>query len=132
MEKIIENWEIIAKKILNQEKVLREYNHPIPTGVILKWKKDIYIGSIQEIVPEFSKEIILLSKSSCPIPENLADAIKKLDMERIELIADNDLNLTERCHILRILKNRLTYLTPEQTEYMIEHPIDLNELCEIG
>ena len=122
------NWEEMAKSILEQEKLLRSYNYPEPIGVIVKWDDLSYIGSIQEIVQEFSKEIVLLSKSRYILPDKLMNAIRELDKERLELIADNSLDITGRQHILRRLDNRLTNMTEEQTRYMIEHSPDVHEI----
>lgn len=122
------NWDDIAKYILEQEKSLKYYNYPESTGIIVRWKSHVYIGSVQEIVPEFSKEIVLLSKSGYILPDDLINVIKKLDKERLELDADNSLDLIGRQHILRRLGNRLTYMTSEQTKYMIEHPVDIHEI----
>ena len=65
--------------------------------------------------------LILLSKSSNPIPGNLASAIKALDQDRLELQADDSLDLDGRQQVLRKLENRLEHMTPEQTEYTIKH-----------
>lgn len=122
------SWEEMARSILEQEKLLRSRNYPEPIGVIVKWDNISYIGSIQEIIPGFSKEIILLSKSRYILPDKLMSAIRELDKERLELIADNSLDLTGRQHILRRLDNRLMNMTEEQTKYMIEHPPDVLEI----
>lgn len=115
------NWEDIAKNLLEQERLARQYNYPEPIGVIIVWKSDSYIGSIQEIVPGFSKEIILLSKSSSPLNQELISAIKKLDKERLELYVDDTIDLEGRQHVLRRLDNKLVYMTTEQTRYMVDH-----------
>lgn len=122
------NWEEMARSILEQEKLLRSRNYPEPISVIVKWGDISYIGSIQKIAPEFSSEIVLLSKSRYVLPDKLMNAIRELYKERLELIADSFLDLTGRQHILRTLDNRLTNMTEEQTKYMIEHPPDVREI----
>lgn len=122
------NWEEMAISILEQEKLLKYRNYPEPIGVIIKWDDISYIGSIQKIVPEFSSEIVLLSKSRYILPDKLMNAIRELDKGRLELIADSFLDITGRQHILRMLDNRLTNMTEEQTKYMIEHPPDVREI----
>lgn len=121
-------WTEMARSILEQEKLLRSSNYPEPIGVIVKWDDIPYIGSIQEIVPEFSKEIVLLSKSQYVLPDKLMDAIRELDKGRLELVVDSSLDLIGRQHILRRLDNRLTNMTEEQTKYMIEHHPDVLEI----
>lgn len=121
-------WDSVAKEILRQEKLAYSLNYPKPTGVLIQWKGYTYIGSFQDVASKFSKEIVLLSKSSAPIDNNLADVIRKLDKERIELYADNLLDLDGRQHVVRKLGNKITFMTPEQTKYMIDHPL---RICEI-
>lgn len=122
------NWEEIAKNLLEQEKLVKQYNNPEPISVIIIWKGNNYIGSIQEIVPGFSKEIVLLSKSSSPLNKKLIDAIKKLDKERLELYAGDILDLEGRQHVLKRLDNKLVYMTEEQTKYMTEHLPNIVEI----
>lgn len=73
------NWEDMAIHILEQEKILKICNHPAPTPVLITWSSNVYIGSIQEAAPEFSDEIVVLSKSTYTLPGDLVNAIRKLD-----------------------------------------------------
>jgi len=122
------NWEEIAKNLLEQEKLVKQYNNPEPISVIIIWKGNNYIGSIQEIVPGFSKEIVLLSKSSSPLNKKLIDAIKKLDKERLELHTGDTIDLEGRQHVLRRLDDKLVYMTEEQTIYMTGHLPNIVEI----
>ncbi len=122
------NWEDIAKDLLEQERLVRQYNYPKPIGTIIMWKSNNYIGSIQEIVPRFSKDIVLLSKSSSPLRQELVSAIKKLDKERLELYVDDTIDLEGRQHVLRRLDNKLVYMTTEQTKYMMENLPNIVEI----
>lgn len=123
-----QNWKDMAKSLLQYEKSIKTMIYPEPIRAIITWKNDIYIGHIQEIVPEFSKEVVVLSKSSNPLQKELIEEIRKLDKERIELYVDDNLDLEGRQHIIRRLDNRLTYMTRQQTEYMIENPLLVNEI----
>ena len=120
-EDILKKWEQGAKELLEDEKRKRSLNKPEPVGVLVIWQDYTYIGSIQVIVPDFSKEIVVLSKSTIPLPFEFDNAIRKLDPGRLELTADDKLDLTGRQHILRRLENRLTMMTPDQTAYMLLH-----------
>ncbi len=122
------NWEEIAKNLLEQEKLAKRYNNPEPISAIIIWKGNGYIGSIQEIVPGFSKEIVLLSKSSYPLDTKLIGAIKNLDKERLELYAADAIDLEGIQHVLRRLDNKLIYMTEEQTIYMTEHLPNIIEI----
>ncbi len=122
------DWEMAAVYFLEQEKIVNTCNYPKSISVIIRWRGNIYIGSIQLIEPEFSKEIVLLSKSSYIIPDKLVNAIKRIDKGRLEFDADENLDLSGRQHVLRLFENTLIHLTPQQTKYMIEHPLNI---CEI-
>ena len=121
-EEILNKWEQGAKELLQDEIRKRSLNKPEPVGVLVIWQDYTYIGSIQVIVPDFSKEIVVLSKSTIPLPVEFDNAIRKLDLGRLELTADDKLDLTGRQHILRRVENRLTLMTPDQTAYMLLHP----------
>ena len=118
----MKKWEQGAKELLQDEIRKRSLNKPEPVGVLVIWQDYTYIGSIQVIVPDFSKEIVVLSKSTIPLPVEFDNAIRKLDLGRLELTADDKLDLIGRQHILRRVENRLTPMTPDQTAYMLLHP----------
>lgn len=122
------NWGIAAASLLRDEMERRKLLYPEPTGALIMWRGKIYIGSVQEPVPEFSTEIAVLSKSSRPIPDDLTAAIRKLDPGRLELHADDAMDLMGRQHILRRVENRLTHMTHDQTAYMLLHPPIIREL----
>lgn len=122
------NWEAVAKGMLQQEKELSVFNHPKPTGVLVEWKNGLYIGSIQQIVPEYSTEIFMLSKSSSLLPDGLVKAIKEQNPERLYLHADSALDLTGRQYVLRKLEDRLVALTPEQDQYVTKKKFKISEV----
>lgn len=128
LEEILSKWEQGAKELLQDEKRKRALNKPEPVGVLVIWKDYTYIGSIQVIVPDFSKEIVVLSKSTIPMPVEFDNAIRKLDPGRPELTADDKLDLIGRQHILRRVENRLTLMNPDQTAYMLLHPPVIKEI----
>ncbi len=122
------NWENVAKSILEKEKILKHFECPVPIFVLAKHKDDIYIGSIQYIGSEFSKEIVLLSKSNYVLTDSLVREIKKIDKDRLELIVDESLDIRGRQHILRVIGNRLERMSQEQTEYMIDRIPNIVEI----
>jgi len=127
-EEILKKWEHGAKELLQDEIRKRALNKPEPVGVLVIWQDYTYIGSIQVIVPDFSKEIVVLSKSTIPLPVEFDNAIRKLDPGRLELTADDVLDLTGRQHVLRRAENRLMHMTPDQTAYMLLHPPVIMEI----
>jgi hypothetical protein len=122
------NWEEVAGYILGQEKILKTLNFPAPISVLVTWNGDIYLGSIQKVALEFSDEIVVLSKTTHRLPNDLVSAIRKLDTGRLDLVAEDSLDLDGRQHILRIVGNELVYMTHEQTKYITEN---IPNICEI-
>ncbi len=127
-EEIAKNWEPVAREFLEQERLKKPLMHPEPISVLIKWRDYTYVGGIQVIAPEFSKEIVVLSMSTYPLPIYFADAIRKLDHGRLELTADDKLDLIGRQHVLRRVENRLTHMTTDQTAYMLLHPPLIHEI----
>ena len=122
------NWEEIANEILKKEEMTNIFTYPKPTSTNIYWKNDFYIGAIQEIVPELSKEIVLLSKSSNHYPEELAQTLRRLDSGRIELFADDNLDLEGRQHVVRRIDDRIMHMTTEQTIFMMNYPMKIFEI----
>jgi hypothetical protein len=56
------------------------------------------------------------------------NAIRRSDKERLELVAEDNLGLDGRQHVLRRLGNRLVYMTSEQTEHMVKNLPDIYEI----
>lgn len=120
------NYDEVARNLIRSAK--SSPNLPEAVLILLEYRSKKYFGSIQEITPEFSKEIVCLSKTSQPIPKELAESIRKIEPCILELQADNELDLSGRGHVLRRQQERLTIMTPEQTIYIIENPPKIIEL----
>lgn len=123
----VKDWKSVAKFILEEEKLMNSFSYPEPTKALIIWKGNVYIGSIQKIVPNFSKEVVLLSKSTYVVPDELVSEIRKLDKDRLELVAEESIDLNGRQHILRLIEDILVYMNDQQTRYMIEYPLDIRE-----
>jgi hypothetical protein len=122
------NWEEIAINILKKEDITNKFTHPKPMSANIYWNDDFYVGSIQEIAPEFSKEIVLLSKSSKHYPRELAKALRKLDSGRLELFANDNLDLKGRQHVVRKIYDKLMYMTTDQIKFMMNYPMTIFEI----
>ena len=122
------NLEEIARNILKKEDITNIFAYPKPMSANIYWKDDFYIGSIQEIVPEFSKEIVLLSKSSNHYPKELAHALRKLDSERLDLFADGNLDMKGRQHVVRKIGDKLMQMTTDQIKFMVNFPMKIFEI----
>ena len=117
------NFDELAEYILDKEAEVRSFTEPPMQNVLLRWRKNGYTGSIQIPYPNFSREIVFLSKTSKPVQEELYEAIRRHDPGRLELEADENLGLEGNYHFLRMLEKRLLRMTPEQTKYTLEHPL---------
>lgn len=115
------DWEGAAKNLLKNVEKLKLYKEN--DIVIFKWRGDNYFGEVQKI----SGEIVMISKTSYSLQKEFVDAIIKINPEITKLVADNKLDFTGRIHILRRINDRLTFMTPEQTYYMAENPINVIE-----
>lgn len=115
------DWEGAARNLLeNVDKLKLHKDNEI---ALFKWKGDSYFGGMQKI----SGEIVLVSKTSHLLQKEFADAIIKINPKITQLTADDKLDFTGRSHVLRRVCDRLTFMTPEQTCYMIENPINIIE-----
>ncbi len=130
-----------GKKVKNnqdQEKVAKEFlklvekkmvlMKPKPSLIFVKWRGDIYFGSLQNIALEYSSEIFYLSKTSKPLSKNFLNALKKFEPEIQTLQTDDELDLEERGHFLKKTGNRLLRLTSEQINYILNHPPRIFEI----
>lgn len=116
------DWYQVARNYLTQEKRSSSRNIPPTIVALIEWKGQTYVGGIQEVAPEYSKEIVLLSKSSHPIPKELKNAIAELDKDRLSLSAGTMLDLEGRLHVLRRVGDRLQQMTAGQMHYMERQP----------
>lgn len=119
MEKI--DWEGVARDLLeNIDKLKLDRDNEI---AIFKWRGESYFGGVQGV----SGEIVLVSKTSHLLQKEFVEAIIKINPEITQLATDDKIDFTGRGHILRRICDRLTFLTPEQTSYMIDNPINVIE-----
>lgn len=117
----------VAINYLAQEKQTLTRNVPPAIATLIEWRSQTYIGSIQEVASKYSKEIVLLSKSSQPIPEELIKALAELDKGRLNLSAETTLDLEGRLYVLRRVGDILQQMTVDQLDYVERHQIAIIE-----
>lgn len=100
-----------------------------PPGIpaFIDWRDHTYVGSIQEIAPEYSSEIVLLNKSPQPVSEEFKNAVLALDKNRLRLNAEPMFDLQARIHILGRSGERLMGLTEDQQEYLKREGVEVTE-----
>ncbi|MEK6839329.1 MAG: hypothetical protein AABX72_00135 [Nanoarchaeota archaeon] len=121
------NWDEIVRKMLPE--LEREIAQQQPPGykILLDWNNNWYMGSLQHIAPEYSDEIVLLSKSTNPIPLGLRDAILRAQPKKIKIQADNKLDLEGRLHVLRKKEGKLEIMTANQLSYVQNQRVTIKE-----
>jgi len=122
---VSQNYDLAAGELIEMAKSMPDF--PKAQLVLVKWRQGEYLGSIQQVYSQFS-DVFYLSKTSKPIPSKLANSIRKIEPSILDMKADDELELKGRGHVLRRLENRLTQMTPEQTEYALKNPPDVTEL----
>lgn len=114
-------------KYLAEEKVRMARQKPPGIPIFIDWRDQSYVGSIQEIAPEYSREIVLLNKSPQPISEEFKKAILALDKNRLCLQAEPMFDLLATIHILRRSGDRVMGLTEDQQEYLQREGVEITE-----
>lgn len=114
-------------RYLAEEKERMARQQPPGIPALIEWRDQTYVGSIQEIAPEFSREIVLLNKSPQPVSEEFKTAVLALDKGRLHLQAETMFDLQARIHILRRAGDRLLGLTDEQQEYLQREGVEVTE-----
>ncbi len=108
-----------------KERMARQQPPGIP--VFIEWRGHTYIGSFQEIAPEFSREIILLNKSPQPVSEDFKSALLAFDKDRPCLQAEPTFDLQARILLLRRCGERLQRLTRDQEEFLQREGLEVTE-----
>ncbi|MCZ6549941.1 MAG: hypothetical protein ACE10F_04210 [Candidatus Methylomirabilales bacterium] len=114
-------------KYLAEEKERMAKQKPPGIPAFIEWRDQTYVGSIQEIAPEYSREIVLLNKPPQPISEEFRDAVLALDKNRLRLNAEAMFDLRARIHILRRSGERLMGLTEDQQEFLQSEGVEITE-----
>jgi hypothetical protein len=114
-------------RYLAEEKERMVRQKPPGTPAFIEWRGETYNGSIQEIVPEFSREIVLLNKSIQAVSEEFKNAVLALDKNRLRLGVEPMFDLRAKIHILRRSGDRLMGLTEEQQEFLQREGVEVTE-----
>ncbi len=116
-------WNEQVRILLAQEMTLLHYIVPRLTPITLYWRGSIYLGSIQENLPGYDSEIIVLRRYIEANSISLVKALRRLDPERLELIADNSFMLGDsKTAIARRINRRVREMTQEQLEHASQNP----------
>lgn len=107
----------MARNLLRLEK-REKIKNPRTRGIFIQWQEGIYFAGIRELSPDYSDELVIVTKGESYIPEELLDAIKKQDPRRPELYADDSLDLNGGKFVMRKLGDVLTKPTSEQASFV--------------
>lgn len=114
-------------RYLAEEKERMAKQQPPGIPAFIDWKDQTYVGSIQEIAPDYSREIVLLNKSPQPVSNEFKSAVLALDKNRLHLKAEPMFDLRARIHILRRFGERLMGLTEDQQEFLQGEGVQVTE-----
>jgi len=114
-------------RYLADEKERMARQNPPGVSAFIEWRDQTYVGSIQEIAPAFSREIVLLNKSPQPVSEEFKKAVLALDKGRVRLRVEPMFDLRARMHILRRSGDQLMGLTEGQQEYLQREGVEVTE-----
>ncbi len=125
-----------AEQFIRAERIVDGYNLKRKC-VELEWKGENYGGFIQEIAPEYSRDIVYLWKTNEPTDKKFLEFYKvvkrineerKLGLERECLIADVNLNLNGWRHFVKKVENRLVALNEEERSYVENNMDGINKI----
>lgn len=114
-------WKSVAEVVLGKINSATQYDHQKSVGVSVEWRGDVYLGWIQNPLPELP-EVVALRMVVNPLPRQLFNAVRSLEPNRSYLHADGELDLFGReKHFVRLLEDRLTVLTGPQAELVVHY-----------
>lgn len=115
------DWKKLAKAIL--EEARKESGKCVPerTLALFDWRGHIYFGQTQKVYPNVYPDVVFISKMTQPLCEEFWRAIKEESPEILVLTVHNEIDLEGNYHMLRQIGSELSKMTPDQTEYAIEH-----------
>lgn len=116
-----------AKNFLSDEKIMLELSNARPA--ILVHNGMHMIGSVSSLIPE-APEIVLCAHTSFFVDKELADIIKELNPERLELTIDPELTTAQRQDVFNLVGNILTKLSNEQA-ILADNEIKARGIVEI-
>ncbi len=122
------DWAAVARELVRAIDQSVALLLPKGAAVFVDWRGQPYMGSVQPILPEYSPDIILLSKTSAPLAPGLYEALVQEAPHFVRLAAGDGLDLEGRLHVLRRVENALHVMTPEQLAYVHDHRMLISEL----
>jgi len=114
-------------RYLAEEKERMARQEPPGIPAFIDWRDQTYVGSIQEITPDYSREIVLLNKSPQPVSDEFRSAVVALDKNRLSLTVEPMFDLQARIHILRRSDERLMGLTEGQQAFLQNEGVEVTE-----
>ena len=115
------DWGQRAKNILKLESDTKASLDSGIECVFLRWGNGIYNAGLKQILPEYSKDIVLVTKTEHSLPGELEREILKLDQKRLEFRVDESIDVSGREYVLKKYGINLVPLTKEESEYVAKH-----------
>ena len=115
------DWGQRAKNILKLESDTKASLDSGIECVFLRWGKGIYNAGLKPVLPEYSKDIVLVTKTEHSLPNELKGEIIKLDPKRLEFMIDESIDVSGREYMLKKQGINLVQLNKEESEYVAKH-----------
>lgn len=115
-----------AERYLNTEEGVLGLLQPTPVRAILRWQDGRYCGHLQRIVPDYSRNIVLVTRTTERMDDGFFDELSKLDPDRPLFEVDVTVDLNQRHQYLRIdRRNTLKELRSRQKRHLERRGVDL-------
>jgi hypothetical protein len=111
-------WQRAAAGYLAAEVIALRTTRPLQQPCIVRWRGDLRIGGIAELRAD---GVCMLALTSRAMPPGFVDELKRLSPARLEYVADAELDLAGRQHVIARDGNRVRRLAPAQTRWAAEH-----------
>ena len=130
------NLEEKVEQFIKAERIVDWYNKT-RKSIDIEWKGKNYGGFIQEIVPEYSRDIVFLWKTNYPTDKKFLEFYevvkkineeRKLGLERKTYFADDNLNLDGWRHFVKREGNKLISLNEEEKVYVENHKNEIDRI----
>lgn len=86
-----------------------------------EWRGDRYAGSIRCLYPE-QPQVAVVNKTGQPLKDEVIERLKEYKPDTLPLLVDSSVDFSGTLVRLQMTGDTLTHLTPEQAQYVSEHP----------
>lgn len=120
-------YDILAQELVSKVRQSLPMQIPQGEGMVLYLPEAISFGTIQRVYSDYDSDMVFLSKTTRAFQREIGDAMLKIAPEFHRLTVAQSLSLEGRLHVLRLQGSLLDYMTPQQMQYALAHPLQIFE-----